>query len=199
MRNMSSKWIGKLGTPNEFRGVPYVTASSTGEVCCELCCTGWMNRSQRKAHFNGSRHATNYNSVKRLEEEERRERRRLEDISLSVTRMMLLEPRVEQLGLEKWRDAVKSAMYDFTRNAGPDALYDNVERLISKYERMEVASLLELALWKYAVLNGEMFSSLVEVREYPVLDETFDVEAYLREARICGGSDSIVPRVLAFL
>jgi len=71
--------------------------------------------------------------------------------------------------------------------------------LLASYERKEILSLLELALWKSSALSGEMFNNIREIREYPVLDEDFDVRRYFDEARVLSGCSSIIPRVLAFL
>ena len=109
--------------------------------------------------------------------------------------MGLLEPRVKQLGLESWRNEVKSKMYDFL--GGFTSTSPAV--LLASYERKEILSLLELALWKSAALNGVMFKNIQEIREYPVLDEEFDVRRYFNEARVLSGCSSIIPRVLAFL
>ena len=98
-----SLWAGRLGSLRQYQDVPYVTIAYDGGVRCDLCGTAWMRKKQRVAHFNGSRHSSNYYEVKRLEQ-----------TSHSLNRMILLEPRVKQLSLEKWRDVVKSAMYDFT-------------------------------------------------------------------------------------
>ena len=190
-----SEWVGKLGSLHQYQNVPYVETTrhrrGARRIKCNLCGTGWMQLNQRDALFHGNSHFVNYNQVKNLE--------RQEQMIHSLNRMVLLEPRVRQLGFEKWRVHVKSAMYDFTSSAGPDDLYDNVVAILLKHERMEAASLLELILWKYAACNGDLFTSLEEIREYPVLDEAFDVKAYLGDARTCSGSESIIPRVLAFL
>ena len=88
------KWVGTLGTPNQFRGVKY--AESTDDkycrVRCLLCGTGWMGRGARINHFHGDNHAARYRGVQRLQQEVRRREE-----------MRLLEPRVKQLGLEIWR------------------------------------------------------------------------------------------------
>jgi hypothetical protein len=67
---------------------------------------------------------------------------------------------------------------------------------------MEVKSLLELVLWKVKILNHIMFQSVQEVREYPVLDEQFDVNNFLMTVRITCGSEIVIPaipKVIEFL
>ena len=86
-------------------------------------------------------------------------------------------------------------MYEYLCNDAPPS----PAVLLASYERKEILSLLELALWKSSALNGEMFNEIQEIREYPVLDEEFDVRRYFDEARVLSGCSSIIPRVRAFL
>ena len=90
---------------------------------------------------------------------------------------------------------MNSKMYEYLCNDTPQS----PAVLLASYERKEMLSLLELALWKSSVLNGEMFRDIQEIREYPVLDEEFDVRRYFDEARVLSGCSNIIPRVLAFL
>ena len=80
------EWVGTLGAPNQFRGVPYVESESSQYkyVRCLLCGTGLMSRGARISHFNSENHAARYRRVQRLEQEVRRR----EEIRL-------LEPRVQ--------------------------------------------------------------------------------------------------------
>ena len=71
-------------------------------------------------------------------------------------------------------------MYEYLCNDTPQS----PAVLLASYERKEMLSLLELALWKSSVLNGEMFRDIQEIREYPVLDEEFDVRRYFDQARV---------------
>ena len=71
--------------------------------------------------------------------------------------------------------------------------------LLKRYECKEIISLLELALWKTSALGGELFGNMREIREYPILDEEFDVRGYLNEARILSGCSSIISRVVDYL
>ena len=47
------KWVGTLGTPNQFRGVKYAESTDDNycRVRCLLCGTGWMGRGARINHF----------------------------------------------------------------------------------------------------------------------------------------------------
>lgn len=109
--------------------------------------------------------------------------------------MRLLEPRVKQLGLETWQNDVKCTMYDYLVQGSTTSPL----ALLERYELKEILSLLELALWKTSALGEELFDDTREIREYPILDEEFDVRGYLNEARILSGCSSIIPRVVDFL
>jgi hypothetical protein len=138
-----TEWIGKLGAINQSRGVPYIENSSCGEVRCLLCGTGWMSPSSRKTHFNGSTHAKSY---RRVQEAERLQRRHQENelTQDKIQNMKEVEIRVHRLGLCKWRDSLKSHMYEYIVY---DAVigYNTVIVKLRQFERMECASLLELA------------------------------------------------------
>ena len=51
------KWVGTLGTPNQFRGVKYAESTDDNycRVRCLLCGTGWMGRGARINHFHGDK------------------------------------------------------------------------------------------------------------------------------------------------
>ena len=127
------KWVGTLGTPNQFRGVKYAESTDDNycRVRCLLCGTGWMGRGARINHFHGDNHAARYRGVQRLQQEVRRREE-----------MRLLEPRVKQLGLEIWRNDVNSKMYEYLCNDTPQS----PAVILASYERKEMLSLLELAL-----------------------------------------------------
>ena len=156
-----------------------------------------MSRGARISHFHGENHASRYRRVQQLEQEVNRREQ-----------MRELEPRVKQLGLEIWRNDVKSKMYEYLcndtsrmimRDLFGNLITSRPAAHLARYECKEILSLLELALWKSSALNGDMFDTIQEIREYPVLDEEFDVRRYFDEARVLSGCSSIIPRVLAFL
>ena len=71
---------------------------------------------------------------------------------------------------------------------------------LTKFERMETLSLLELAIVeRHIVGEGVFFQSVGEMHEYQVLDQTFDPHEYFTLARISSGAQAIIPRVVAFL
>jgi hypothetical protein len=188
-------WIGKLGALNQYRDVPYVEKAGK-QVCCLLCGTGWMKSYARQGHFNGSIHALNYSTVQAAE-------KRQEDNELMRNRsqkMIEIEMQVSRLGLCKWQNSMKSLMYEYTvHGAAGMGGYDGVINKLRKFERMECASLLELAIWKASICDGLVFTSVVEMRQYKVLEEDFDAAAYSKKRLVESGSQIIIPRVLEFL
>jgi hypothetical protein len=105
--------------------------------------------------------------------------------------------RVTKLGLESWRNAVRSVMLDFCCGTCSES---KVRREIAKFERKEAISLLELAIWeKHIVSDGLFFSSVQEMHEYQILEEGFNPREFAAQLRISSGAQSIIPRVLEFL
>lgn len=74
-----------------------------------------------------------------------------------------------------------------------------LDSMIHKYMKMEQTSLLELALWKASIADGVFFSRIDDAREYAALEETFDSQEYIRNARIASGCETVIPLVMAFL
>lgn len=110
--------------------------------------------------------------------------------------------KAESLGLEAWRNKIKAIMLEIVM------MDDRVEAgikcfkltsLISKYLKMEKASLLELALWKAKVVDGLYFTSMEESRAYGALDNNFNARQYLSNARVECGCEVVVPSVLSYL
>lgn len=64
---------------------------------------------------------------------------------------------------------------------------------------MEAISLLEMGLWKANIVADGCFNSMIEMREYPILDENFDPNEYAMTKRITCGSAVIIPLVMNFL
>jgi hypothetical protein len=194
-----TEWIGKLGALNQHRDVPYVKKGDGKEVCCLLCGTGWMPPSSRKAHFNGSTHASNYSRVQAAERRQKENELTLDRIQ----KMKEIELRIHRLGLRKWQNSMKSLMYEYTVHGAGDGVgvdeYDGVLNKLKKYERMECVSLLELAIWKASICDGLVFASMVELRQYKVLEEDFDSTAYSKKRLVESGSHFIIPRVLEYL
>ena len=198
-----SKWIGTLGSLHQFRGVPYVTIADDGDVCCELCETGWMSYRQRVDHFHGTRHCNNYRRVQELEKEHRREQAQLQEIKVQFqllsTRLKnskSWDGRIEKLGLRQWQDAIKAVLFDYCHG---NASISDIPTLLSKYEMKERLSLLEIALWKSSILSRGEFDKIQDVREYTILDPKFQPAVYLEKARVLSGAATIVPLVLSYM
>jgi hypothetical protein len=70
---------------------------------------------------------------------------------LKTNDALALEPRIDKLGLQKWKDGVKAILFDLV--AGRDQL-SVAEELLEKYEDMERISSLELAIWVHACIQN---------------------------------------------
>jgi len=213
---MSDKWIGHLGSLHQFRGVTYVEEYSDGEVVCLLCGTGGMTKSARKAHFHGSKHEKKYNQVRAAEirrdvalieskERELRKRNRLERLDVTTTWSRNMRPRISALMLPAWRSEIQSYILEVIETEQGyvvTPIQDKIEvitKLLTKYEEMEITSLLEQALWKARILNDGLFESVQDVRNYVALEEDFDSKAFLNQMKIICGSEVVIPKVINFL
>ena len=129
------------------------------------------------------------------------------------------------LGLPKWRLEMKSQMMNFfyymndinlddihadlitegmnlltgTRSELYAVIKKNVENIFKKYQKLEITSLLELALWKANIVDNIFFSSMAEMREYSILEPTFHVDEHVKEKKITCGSSVVIPLVCSFL
>ena len=74
----------------------------------------------------------------------------------------------------------------------------DILRVLEMYERKEIASLLELAIWKVNICRVH-FSSVQEMKEYPVLDSSFDPSEYARTRRVTSGCTVVITQVISFL
>ena len=83
-----------------------------------------------------------------------------------------------------------------TRIANSDVL-----GCIRKYQRKEITSLLELALWKFVVCRGPFFRSTEEVREQhkKKSDENFEAAGFLEQQRYMTGASVVIGHVVSFL
>ena len=180
------QWIGKLGAVTQFRGVDYVVMIGNGQVQCKLCGTGGMYKSSRMSHFLGSGHAMMYNDIQKLELKLNR-----------LDKVLQSEARVRKLGSIHWQRHVKSLMFEYTsQGVVPIGEWS---QFLTKYERMERTSLLELAIWKARICDGLFFQSLEQVHEYKLLDSSFDEVAYRKNLRFLSGAEVIIPLVVEFL
>jgi hypothetical protein len=105
------------------------------------------------------------------------------------------------LGLERWKIDLKELITSMTEDASERQVQQIYERL-SKYEKMERISLLELAIWRTSCLNagGTKFDSMQAMEDYLLAtDEAFDPAEYKRECQIKSGADAIIQGILPFL
>lgn len=186
---MDSHWFGYLGKHNQWKGVPYVDVNGDGSLECLLCKTGRLYKGNISSHFNGLRHLESYNKATQMKKD-----------------VVSTQKRIECLGCIKWRDNVKGLVYDICcRGYNKPSIeyactsYD-VKKLISKYERMEIISLLEIAIWKAFICDGAIFQTVHEMKEYKKLDKDFEPTDYSNQVRIRkSGCAVIIPRVIEFL
>jgi len=88
---------------------------------------------------------------------------------------------------------------DSFRKTGSKQIHER----LSKYEKMERISLLELAIWRTSCLNAgsTKFDSIMQAMEDYLLarDEGSNSAEYKRECQIKSGADAIIQGVLPFL
>ena len=102
---------------------------------------------------------------------------------------------IERLGLERWKIDLEELITSMTEDDSERQVHQIYERL-SKYEKMERISLLELAIWRTSCLNagGTKFDSMQAME-----DEAFDPAGHKRECQIKSGADAIIQGILPFL
>jgi hypothetical protein len=108
---------------------------------------------------------------------------------------------IERLGLERWKIDLEELITSMTEDDSERQVQQIYKRL-SKYEKMERISLLELAIWKTSCLNAgsTKFDSMRAMEDYLLArDEAFDPSEYKREYQIKSGADAIIQGVLPFL
>jgi len=194
---MKSLYVGQLGAVHQFRNVPYVETNG-GTVRCMLCGTQWMYESARKMHFTSSRHLSNYEKAAKNR-----------SIFLRKDIVERYKHRVSALGLAKWRHHVQSLMFDylftFTQEPIREPLLPPSEILsiLNRYEQMERASLLELALRKAKLCddtNGVSSSKSTLARgEYQAVLVPESVAKTTDTSPWKNGCSVIIPRVLQFM
>lgn len=195
---METVSLGDLDNVRQLYDEHYVLEHDNGSVSCLLCFTGQITKGSIGRHFNGARHMKNYIKSKQLKTS-------LEDALVLSNLVLSNESRIESLGCKKWRDNIKSLVYDTCCKIGnPDIKecsdFYQIKKLISKHERMEAISLLELAIWKASICDGVVFRTVNEMKEYTLLDKDFEPSVYSNQARIRkSGCQVIIPRVLEFL
>ena len=108
---------------------------------------------------------------------------------------------IERLGLERWKIDLEELIISVTWGDRERQVQQIYERL-SKYEKMERISLLELAIWRTSCLNAgnTKFDSMQAMEDYLLAtDEASNPAEYKRECQIKSGTDAIIQGVLPFL
>ena len=190
------RWIGRLGTLNQCRDVDYVEKKGSS-VRCLLCKTGWMHSTGRMAHFKGNNHEQQYNQVVR--EAKKYKIARARDC---IFKLYYSNKEVNSITHLKWKADVMSQLLEQMKDPEKhltNSNYNGIATTIQKYIRMEVTSLLEESLWKANICNSGLFSSVREVKEYPILEEGFDFKDFLKVKKITCGSEIVIPQVIAYL
>jgi len=149
-----------------------------------------------------------------------RNNRQRRHIDMTLTWSRNNRQRISQLKLPKWRSVLQSSIleameteqgyvyaqprpcpFTWVYNYGPfiEDKIEAVSNLLTKYEKMEITSLLEQALWKAHIVNDGVFESVQDVRNNVVLQQNFDYMEYLNKAKIICGSEIVIPKVINFL
>ncbi|CAJ1954606.1 unnamed protein product [Cylindrotheca closterium] len=180
------------------RYLVHVPAEGQGHVRCSLCNTGTFNINASNPHFQGNRHRKRLQAV-------------FNSSNLTIFDGPELLDRVSKLGFEGWKDDINSKLMEYlfvkgtprwpygqNQFAFPTSIVDSVV----KYERMEVASLLELVAWKLNCLhlNGSgNFMTMQDILDQWAIDESFDPVEYKRQHRFSSNVGIIMDRLLEFL
>ena len=94
--------------------------------------------------------------------------------------MKRLQPRIDSLGLARWRREVDSHLLEYVKSDHDSDDYEAyrafavASKLLSKYEQLERISLLELAVWKASLQSDPFFETMDDLDAYWTLDRDFD-------------------------
>ena len=157
---------------------------------CKLCDTGPMNRDILNVHLNGKQHMRKLQHRRPLELQKQNHR---------ITTTLTYKGRIDRLRHPVWRSHVQSLLFCFITGTSNIMSQAPIKRFLAKYELMEITSLLELAILKYAICDNMTFSTMQEVHDYRALDGSFDRRDFLKTRRITCGAGSIIPLVIEFL
>lgn len=158
-------------------------------VHCVLCETGTMTGKKTVlSHVNGSWHSRNCFTF---------------DIAERAKKARdLYNPRIEKLGLSRWRREVRALLYQYitsNNSVTSDAALGQADKLLARFETMEKLSLLELAVWKASLTNDVFFTSMDDLDAYWTLELGFSPVAYKNDRRVTSGITVIIQNVLPFL
>jgi hypothetical protein len=119
---------------------------------------------------------------------------------------LMIESRVACLGLKRWRDD----MVRHVEAIDPDDAHGRIQQThdieiqLAQYERLEISSLLELALWKLAMIENDASSLQQEtvtaaMAIEPDTDTPLESLGLRQRNRISCGADIVISNVLPFL
>ena len=107
-----------------------------------------------------------------------------------------------------WRDEVQALLYRYMTDpgdmcSGRNTYLDKADALLRRAEKREMCMLVDLAVLKISIVatthQARPFDTIQEMREYPILEPSFNINAYIRGIRATNRSHVIVARVAAFL
>jgi len=140
-------------------------------------------------HFNGSKHRKKHAALQKLDQQH-------DEILNRYETLKDAQASVELIRYPPWKLAAMAMLYGVMVGTKSGV---RAYMLVRKYHRMEILSLLELALWNAKICDGLTFHSMQEMREYSILEADFEAQTFAKEMRISCGSQVVVPLVSAFL
>jgi len=105
---------------------------------------------------------------------------------------------LRSLSCKHWKLMVKGQLFSYVFE-NERTSFENAKTLLRKYYKIEIISLLELALWKSCLCSHGDFSSLAQMKQYYLNDKTFDQTKYKKECRRKYVNTTILSLVLEFL
>ena len=117
---------------------------------------------------------------------------------IKVTFQVILADRIKWLGLKRWRDAVLRYAENFPEGwEGGENRQQQLHRIystLSKFERLEIMSLLEIVLWKMEMSNTKIWQKGMTA----VAAEGSSLSVR-QISRVHCGASIVIPNVLSFL
>lgn len=169
----------------------WIEKSSSEEIYCKLCHTGKMTSHTYRKHLRGLRHRSRMNEIRSSNQESRK----------YGTGDPLFLFNLDFIEYPKWKIILKSHMFDYlnSHKYSKDIQLRKLRSQLNKYEKMELSSLLELAIWKAKIISTAEFDSVQDMKEYVTLDQNFNPQTYANDLRMTCGCQVIIPQVMKFL
>ena len=144
---------------------------------CALCNTGWMEVVSSCRHFNGSRHARQYDQLLVLQRAAMKKKIVVAGRDSRHALVQGIQREISFLSAESNKEAgMRECLYRFVMDTSGKTCFDTIGRPFAKLIRHEVQSLVCLAAIKSIVCRGRA-SSLTELRqcEMQVGDTSHDI------------------------